>query len=87
MAEHYVPVAGGDRVLIDLGGYGLELMLDPEHRWYDGRYVGIQYDGDEVARPELILADVQVQRGRSHTTVSKANAFRVWRHAGGEKRP
>jgi len=91
MTQHYLRVEGGDTVLIDLGGYGLEVSLDPNRLFYDEIYVGIDYDEQtQSAVSRLIPADVVVLEGDPYqpeqmkpTTVKQATAVRIYRHGPG----
>ena len=83
MAEHFVQVKGGDRVLIDLGEYGLEIFLDTGARFYDLRYVTIEYRGGD-AIPTCLPADVLVMKGARTQAIRQADGLRIWRHGEGE---
>ena len=80
MSEHYLPLSPGDNVLIDLGGYGLEVHLDEQGRWYDVDYVGIKLEGGDAV-PAKMQADVVVTAptGVKHVC-RQARRVRVWRH-------
>lgn len=77
--KYLLPVEGGDTVLIDLGGYGIEVCLDKDKRWYDVRYVEIDYE-QRRAMPLLLPADMVITDGGEQITVAQATMVRIWRH-------
>jgi hypothetical protein len=53
--NHYTSVKGGDDVLIDMGGHGLFIQVDPKGGSFDATYVNIEYDGT-TRKPAKLLA-------------------------------
>ena len=82
---HYARVRGGDEVLIDLGGYGLEITVADDEAHYDVRYVTLEYvreGGESVAKPTMLPADLVVTKtGDLDLHIPKGEAVRIWRHA------
>ncbi len=78
--SYHVSVKGGDRVLVDLGGFGVLLHLDNGGEFYDAEYVKIQY-GKGGPKPSNLPADMIVTRwGDKKLKFPQANSVRIWRH-------
>lgn len=78
---HYVEVAKADSVLVDLGGFGLELEVAADGEHYDVRYVKIDYDRDDQADATHLRTGMAVSdRNDDEVHVPDANKVRIWRH-------
>jgi hypothetical protein len=75
----YIEIDGGNKLLLDLGGYGLVIKVDENNEWYDVRYVIVEYrNGMAVPRP--IPAEMEVFKGRGKKMTEQADMVRIWRH-------
>lgn len=82
MQRHYITVGGGDKLVIDLGGYGLLIDLDPKKRYYDIEYIIIKYDERGIQIIHL-PADMIVDSEDEQVEVEQADNVRIWRHEKG----
>lgn len=82
MGSHYVRVRGGDDVLIDLGGWGLWVVLEPRKSLYDVYYVKISRTTKKPVR--LVPADMVLDRhkpgARQHIVLKGADSVSIHRH-------
>ncbi len=86
MKGKYVPLRPGEKVLIDIGGFGIEAKLSADATYYTVRYVKIDYQMDATALsgkravPSLLPADVVVDDGHRKTSIPQAHSVKIFRH-------
>jgi len=70
----------GDKVLIDIGGYGLLVKIDERGRLYDIEHVRVTYNNmGGVRRSRPMQVNAVVRNDAEEFLFKKADSLRIWK--------